>query len=178
MSTRSQLQFTWTVPVCTYVRRVHAGQGSLVASMSFGIVYTRAFAGDRVSAYAFRLCVWMVGEELLDGKKVEGGEVGGVQERRWRPGWRQGGVAGGVRQSVSPFGWSDNCPCWTTRSPKIMASIYVRRSTLSCMMPGVTLQSCAVGTTGLVPSFSHPLQKTHTKVAQHGHRPSTQCSTT
>lgn len=59
--------------MCTYVRRVHAGQGSLVASTSFGIVYTRAFAGDRVSAYAFSMCVWMVGEEL---QMEEGGGRG------------------------------------------------------------------------------------------------------
>jgi len=60
VSTRYQLPFTCTVPVCTYVRRARAGQGSLAVNTSFGIVYTRAFAGDKASAYAFNLCGWLV----------------------------------------------------------------------------------------------------------------------
>jgi hypothetical protein len=99
VSTRSQLPFTWMLPVCTYVRRAHAGQGSLVASMSFGIVYTRALSSDLVAVYAFS--VWMIGEGM---EKVggTGQRWSGVGERRWTSGWRagRGGVAGGVRGSV------------------------------------------------------------------------------
>lgn len=78
VSTWSQLPFTWTLPVCTYVRRAHAGQGSLVASTSFGIVYTRALSGDTVAVYAYG---WF-DEEM---GKVEGRDSGGVEEQRWTP---------------------------------------------------------------------------------------------
>lgn len=95
VSTQYQLPFTCTVPVCTYVRRARAEQGSLAVNTSFGIVYTRAFAGDKVSAYAISVCVWMVGEAM---EKVEERGSGGVEaqkveaklEARRSCGWRSG----------------------------------------------------------------------------------------
>ena len=60
VSTRNQLPFTCKDPVCTYVPRARAGQDSLAVNTSFDIVYTRAFAGDKASAYAFNLCGWLV----------------------------------------------------------------------------------------------------------------------
>lgn len=49
VSTRNQLPSACKDPVCTYVRRARGGQGSLALNTSFGIVYTRAFAGDKAS---------------------------------------------------------------------------------------------------------------------------------
>ena len=107
VSTWSQLPFTRMLPVCTYVRRAHAGQGSLVVSTSFGIVYTRAWSGDKVAVYAFS--VWVVG----DGNGKGGGEErdsGGVAEQRWRASGDVGqGRSCGRRSGVRyiPFGWSE-----------------------------------------------------------------------
>jgi hypothetical protein len=98
VSTRSQLPFAWMLPVCTYVRRAHAGQGSLVASMSFGIVYTRALSSDLVAVYAFS--VWMIGEGMEKGGGT-GQRWSEMGERRWTSSWRRGGAAGGVRESVA-----------------------------------------------------------------------------
>lgn len=96
VSTRSQLPFTWMLPVCTYVRRAHAGQGSLVVSMSFGIVCTSALSGDFVAAYAFS-----AGRPARNG--VTEVEKGGGTGQRWSGRKKVevgGGAAGGVRESV------------------------------------------------------------------------------
>jgi len=87
VSTRNQPPFTCKDPVCTYVRRAHDEQDSLAVSTSFGIVYTRAFAGDKVSAYAFSVCGWSVrrwkrwrNAAAVECRNEGGGQAGGKAE--------------------------------------------------------------------------------------------------